>query len=73
LGYTRLGLKAIILARRLRRLADFPESRLNGMPWSAQRVLWEEWCRERKRHSVQALLHARALAAFEIMNDMRNK
>lgn len=71
--YTRLGLKAVILARRLRKLTGFPDSRLNATPWSAQRVLWEEWRRERKRRSVQALLHARALAAFEIKNDMRRK
>ncbi|MEN4798093.1 MULTISPECIES: hypothetical protein [Pantoea] len=71
--YTRLGLKAVILARRLRRLCSFPESRLNAKPWSAQRLLWEEWRRERSRRSVQALLHARALAAFEIKNDMRRK
>lgn len=71
--YTRLGLKAIILARRLRKLAGFPDSRLNTTPWSAQRVLWEEWRRERKRRSVQSLLHARALAAFQIKNDMRRK
>jgi hypothetical protein len=71
--YTRLGLKAIILARRLRKLAGFPDSRLNTTPWSAQRVLWEEWRRERKRRSVQSLLHVRALAAFQIKNDMRRK
>ncbi|MCX0498985.1 hypothetical protein [Erwinia billingiae] len=71
--YTRLGLKAIILARRLRKLAGFPDSRLNTTPWSAQRVLWEEWRRERKRRTVQSLLHARALAAFQIKNDMRRK
>lgn len=71
--YTRLGLKAVILARRLRKLTGFPDSRLNSTPWSAQRVLWEEWRRERKRRSMQALLHARALAAFEVKNDMRRK
>ncbi|QEW34562.1 hypothetical protein D0N50_22500 (plasmid) [Erwinia billingiae] len=71
--YTRLGLKAIILSRRLRKLNGFPDSRLNATPWSVQRVLWEEWRRERKRRSVQSLLHARALAAFQIKNDMRRK
>lgn len=71
--YTRLGLKAVILAWRLRKLTGFPDSRLNATPWSAQRVLWEEWRRERKRRSVQALLHARALATFEVKNDMRRK
>ncbi|MDI6539743.1 hypothetical protein QMA77_22780 [Pantoea ananatis] len=32
---TRLGLKAFILARRMRRLAGFPESRLNASPSTA--------------------------------------
>ncbi|KEY39998.1 MULTISPECIES: hypothetical protein [Pantoea] len=71
--YTRLGLKAIILAHRLRRLAGFPESRLSGMPRSAQRVLWNVWRLERKKRSVQAILFARSLATFEIKSDMRNK
>ncbi len=71
--FTRLGLKAIILARRLRKLASFPESRLNVMPWSAQRVLWNVWRLHRNRRSVQAILFARSLATFEIKNDMRSK
>lgn len=71
--YIRLGLKAILLARRIRKLAGFPETRLDATPWSAQRVLWNEWRLERKRRSLQAILHARALAAFEIKNDMRRK
>lgn len=69
--YTRLGLKAIILARRIRKLVGFPEARLDASPWSAQQVLWKEWRLERARRSVQARLHAQALAVFEIVNPTR--
>lgn len=71
--YTRLGLKAIILSRHLRKLAGFPGSRLDATPWSAQRLLWNAWRLERKRRAVQATLFARSLATFEIKNDMRRK
>lgn len=71
--YTRLGLKAIILSRHLRKLAGFPGSRLDATPWSAQRVLWKAWRLERKRRAVQAVLFARSLATFEINNDMKRK
>ncbi|WP_308538896.1 hypothetical protein [uncultured Pantoea sp.] len=71
--YTRLGLKAVILAHRLRRLARFPESRLNATPSSAQRVLWNDWRLERKRRFAQARLLARSLAAFQKENVMKRK
>lgn len=71
--YTRLGLKAIILALRLRKLAGFPESRLNATPWSSQRVLWKTWRLERTRRSVRAILFARSLATLEIKNGMRRE
>ncbi|MGY6031972.1 hypothetical protein ACUY4Q_005039 (plasmid) [Phytobacter sp. AG2a] len=57
--YTRLGLKAIIQARRLRRFAGLPETRLDATPWSAQHVLWKEWKQEQKRRRTQAQLTAR--------------
>ncbi|PKH19346.1 hypothetical protein CIG19_20090 [Enterobacterales bacterium CwR94] len=71
--YTRLGLKAIILSRQLRKLAGFPGSRLDATFWSAQRVLWKVWRLERKRRAAQAVLFARSLATLEIKNDMRKK
>lgn len=46
--YTRLGLKALLTVRRLRKLAGLPPTRLDATPWSAQPVLWETWRRERK-------------------------
>lgn len=70
--YTRLGLKAIIQARRLRRFAGLPNSRLDASPWSTQSVLWKEWRLERKRRHVRAVLMARSLATFQIANQMRN-
>lgn len=47
--YARLGLKALIQARRLRRLCGLPNTRLNATQWSAQPVLWDVWRLERRR------------------------
>lgn len=69
--YCRLGLKAIILARRLRKFACLPPTRLDATPWSAQPLLWNEWRLEMKRRHVHAVLSARALASFHMQ--MRNK
>ncbi|MGP3159351.1 hypothetical protein ACTVR5_11820 [Serratia marcescens] len=41
--YVRLGLKALILSRRLRKLAGLPDTRLDATEWSAQPVLWKAW------------------------------
>ncbi|MCH2683678.1 hypothetical protein [Leclercia adecarboxylata] len=70
--YTRLGLKAIIQARRLRRFAGLPATRLDATPWSAQNVLWKEWRLERKRRHIQAVMMAQSMTTFRIMNQMRN-
>ena len=69
--YTRLGLKAIIQARRLRKFVGYPETRLAATKWSAQRVLWDEWRLERKRRHAHAIMLAQSLATFQIMNQMR--
>lgn len=52
--YARLGLKAIIQARRLRKIAGFPDTRLDASSWSAQPVLWEVWRIERRRRAAEA-------------------
>ena len=53
--YSRLGLRAMILARRLRRLNAMPSSHLdNNSPWSVQNVLWAEWRKQRKSRARQA-------------------
>lgn len=52
--YARLGLKAIIQARRLRKIAGFPDTRLDASFWSAQPVLWEIWRNERRRRAGEA-------------------
>ncbi|MGP2446596.1 hypothetical protein [Pantoea ananatis] len=70
---TRPGLKAFILARRLRRLAGFPESRLNASPSTAQRVLRYAWQPERTRRSAQARLPARSLAAIQAVKAAKDK
>lgn len=64
--YIRLGLKAIIQARRLRQFAGLPNTRLDASPWSAQNVLWKEWRLERTRRSVQATLRQQAFAQLNI-------
>lgn len=70
--YTRLGLKAIIQARRLRRFAGLPNTRLDASPWSSQNVLWKEWRQERKRRYAQSVMMAQSLASFRILDQMRS-
>ncbi|ELC6355182.1 hypothetical protein Q8V91_004493 [Enterobacter hormaechei] len=52
--YSRLGMKAVLLSKRLRQLNHMPSSRLDASKWSAQSVLWEQWRRGRKRRAKQA-------------------
>ncbi|EPE1853242.1 hypothetical protein ACSG7Z_003763 [Cronobacter dublinensis] len=47
--FSRLGLKAIHLARQLRRKCGLPRSRLNASPWSPQPVMLNVLRRERKQ------------------------
>lgn len=70
--YTRLGLKALILSRRLRKLAGLPGTRLDATEWSAQPVLWQVWRQERHRRALEYILRQRELAAFQINNQVRN-
>lgn len=70
--YTRLGLKAIFQARRLRRFAGLPDTRLDASPWSSQNVLWKEWRQERKRRHAQSVMMAQSLASFRILDKMRS-
>lgn len=64
--YTRLGLKAIIQSRRLRRLVGLPHTRLDATRWSAQNVLWQEWRLERNRRSVQVRLLRQTNAQIDV-------
>ena len=66
--YTRLGLKSVILAKRLRKFVGFGETRLNSTPWSAQQVLWSVWREEMKLRSEAAILHKQALEGLAINN-----
>ncbi|WP_244269299.1 hypothetical protein [Pantoea septica] len=52
--YARLGMKAVILAMRLRKVAGLPETRLTDTEWSAIPVLWKVWRRERHRRTQEA-------------------
>lgn len=69
--YARLGLKAILQARRLRKLARLPGTRLDATKWSAQPVLWQVWRIERKRRAQMHILRQRELATFHIMMQQR--
>lgn len=69
--YARLGLKAILQARRLRKLARLPGTRLDATKWSAQPVLWQVWRIERKRRAQMHILRQQELATFHIMMQQR--
>lgn len=49
--YSRVGLKALFSAIRLRKLVGLPGTRLNATPWSAQPLLWISWKEECRRRS----------------------
>lgn len=51
--FARLGMRAVILAMRLRKSVGLPESRLQDTEWSAYNVLWKVWRRERKRRAAE--------------------
>ncbi|WP_285142999.1 hypothetical protein [Serratia ureilytica] len=63
--YARLGLKALILSRRLRKLACLPGTRLDATEWSAQPVLWQAWRRERHRRVHESRRLAASSASAE--------
>lgn len=69
--FARLGMKAVILAMRLRKSEGLPETRLRDTQWSACNVLWKNWRDESKRRLVLKRLHKQALAVFEIKNAQR--
>lgn len=69
--YTRLGLKALILAIRLRKLAQFPATRLDATTWSAQPVLWKSWRLERNRRAVASRLQMQALTQLNVAFQQR--
>lgn len=52
--FTRLGIRAVILAARLRRATSLPDTRLDGNEWSAVSVFRRVWRRERSRRTAEA-------------------
>lgn len=69
--FARLGMKAVILAMRLRKSEGLPETRLRDTQWSAYNVLWKKWRDESRQRIVQKRLELQQLARFEIMNSQR--
>lgn len=53
--YSRLGLRALLLAKRLRKLTGMPSSRLDKYRWSAQQTLWQGWREGRKYRRKERL------------------
>lgn len=53
--YARLGLRALLLAKRLRKLTGMPSSHLDKYDWSAQQTLWQGWREGRKYRLEQRL------------------
>ncbi|MGE6304563.1 hypothetical protein [Serratia liquefaciens] len=53
--YAHLGLRALLLAKRLRKLTGMPSSRLDKYHWSAQQTLWQGWREGRKYRLEQRL------------------
>jgi hypothetical protein len=53
--YARLGLRALFLAKRLRKITGMPSSRLDKYDWSPQKRLWQCWRKERKSRHKQRL------------------
>ncbi|BEM85509.1 hypothetical protein SME41J_48330 (plasmid) [Serratia marcescens] len=53
--YSRLGLRALLLAKRLRKLTGMPSSRLDKYRWSAQQTLWQGWHEGRKYRRKERL------------------
>ena len=49
--YALLGIKAVILAQRLRKLVGLPGTRLDATEWSAQLVLSRVWRKKRKERT----------------------
>lgn len=70
--FTRLGLKAIFLAKRLRALVGLPESRLDASEWSAQPVMWKVWRRERRRRTKLYIQNLKELEEWEILDSSRD-
>ncbi|RRU14416.1 hypothetical protein EGJ31_23010 [Serratia marcescens] len=53
--YARLGLRALFLAKRLRKITAMPSSRLDKYDWSPQNTMWQRWRKERKSRNKQRL------------------
>lgn len=64
--YSRLGLKALFSAIRLRKASGLPPTRLNATSWSVQPMLMKLWRQERSRRTVRARLHLQAIAQLNV-------
>lgn len=66
--YTRLGVKAMIQARRLRKLVNLPISQFDNQGWTTESVLWRSW---RKNRADEVTQHREYTA--EVANSLTMK
>lgn len=70
--YARLGMKALLLAMRMRRAVGLPETRLADTEWSAHPVLWKVWRQERRRRTERLLDLQKEFAEREAQDVLRD-
>ena len=70
--YSRLGLKAVFAAVRLRKIAGLPPTRLDLTEWSTLPMLWRLWKQERKRRAEAFMRNQREIAANQLKMRQQN-
>lgn len=64
--YTRLGIRALVLARSLRKLAGFVQTRSDDTIWPAKRALKKVWTLEKRRRRNMEMIYAQELARADL-------
>lgn len=71
--YSRLGLKAVFAAIRLRKIAGLPPTRLDITEWSTLPMLWRLWKQERQRRTQEHILRQSDIAANKLKMPQQNR
>ena len=69
--YTRLGIRAIVLARSLRKLAGFVQTRSDETIWPAKRALIKFWTLERKRRRNLEMIFAQEQVRADLIRSTK--
>ncbi|HFQ9141841.1 TPA: hypothetical protein ACHTOV_004330 [Enterobacter cancerogenus] len=64
--YTRLGIRALVLARSLRKLAGFIQTRSDDTIWPAKRALIKVWTLEKRRRRNMEMLYEQDLLRADL-------